>query len=80
MDTLYDLINWTWVRHHNPLSWCIRPLFVLPSCYLAYKKNAWGIALTIAAVLSSIFWFPTPAATDPRAAAFLAMERQYISG
>jgi hypothetical protein len=38
------------------------------------------VALTIVAVLSSMFWFPPPAATDPRAAAFLAVERQYITG
>ena len=80
MDLLSDVLNWAWARHHNPLSWYIRPLFVLPFCYFAYRKSAWGVALTIVAVLSSMFWFPAPAATDPRAAAFLAMERQYITG
>jgi hypothetical protein len=80
MDALYDFLNWAWARHHNPLSWYIRPLFVLPFCYFAYKKSAWGVALTIVAVLSSMFWFPPPAATDPRAATFLAMERQHITG
>ena len=80
MDALSDFLNWAWARHHNPLSWYIRPLFVLPFCYFAYKKSAWGVALTIVAVLSSMFWFPAPAASDPRAAAFLAMERQYITG
>lgn len=80
MDALSDFLNWAWARHHNPLSWYIRPLFVLPFCYFAYKKSAWGVALTIVAVLSSMFWFPAPAATDPRAAEFLAMERQYITG
>lgn len=80
MDALYDFLNWAWARHHNPLSWYIRPLFVLPFCYFAYVKKAWGIALTLVAVLSSMFWFPPPAASDPRAAAFLAMERQYITG
>jgi hypothetical protein len=38
------------------------------------------VALTIVAVLSSMFWFPPPATTDARSAAFLAMERQYITG
>lgn len=80
MDVLYDFLNWAWARHHNPLSWYIRPLFVLPFCYFAYKKSRWGVGLTIVAVLSSMFWFPPPAATDPRATAFLAMERQYITG
>jgi len=80
MDLLHDFLAWAWARHHNPLSWYIRPLFVLPFCYFAYKKSKWGVALTIVAVLSSMFWFPPPAATDPRAAAFLATERQYLTG
>ena len=80
MDTLYDFLNWAWERHHNPLSWYIRPVFVLPYCYFAYKRSLLGVALTIVAVLSSMFWFPAPAAVDPRASAFLAMERQYITG
>jgi len=80
MDALSDFLNWAWARHHNPLSWYIRPLFVLPFCYFAYKRSTWGVALTIVAVLSSKFWFSAPAATDPRAAAFLAVERQYITG
>ena len=80
MDTLVDFLNWAWARHHNPLSWYIRPLFILPFCYFAYKRSAWGVALTVVAVLSSMFWFPAPLTPDPRAAAFLAVERQYITG
>ena len=80
MDVLYEFLNWAWERHHNPLSWYIRPLFVLPFCYFAYKKSVWGVVATIVAVLSSMFWFPAPAAEDPRAAEFLAMERKYITG
>jgi hypothetical protein len=80
MDVLYDFLNWAWERHHNPWSWYIRPLFVLPFCYFAYKKSVWGVVLTIVGVLSSMFWFPAPTAGDLRAAEFLAMERQYITG
>lgn len=80
MDALYDFLNWAWERHHNPLSWYIRPLFVLPFCYFAYKKSVWGLVLTIVAVATSMFWFPAPAIEDSRAATFLAMERQYITG
>lgn len=80
MDTLVDFLNWAWARHHNPLSWYIRPLFILPFCYFAYKKSAWGVALTVVAVISSMFWFPAPETPDPRAAAFLAVEREYITG
>ncbi len=79
MEVLTDFLNWAWARHHNPLSWYIRPLFVLPFCYFAYKRSVWGVVLTILAVTSSMFWFPAPAAADPRAAAFLAIERQYLA-
>ena len=79
MDIVYDFLQWAWERHHNPLSWYIRPLFVLPFCYFAYAKNGWGIVLTIVAVLSSMFWFPAPESPDARAAAFLEVERQYIT-
>ena len=80
MDGLNDFLNWAWARHANPLSWYIRPLFILPFCYFAYRRSLWGMALTIVAVTSSMFWFPAPATPDPRAAAFLAVERQYVGG
>jgi hypothetical protein len=80
MDGMSDFFNWAWARHHNELSWYIRPLFILPFCYFAYKKSGWGIVLTLLAVTSSMFWFPAPAVPDPRGAALLAVEREYISG
>ena len=80
MDALHDFVSWAWARHHNPLSWYIRPFFVLPFCYFAYRRSVRGMVLTVIAVLSSMFWFPAPDAADPRAARFLAMERDYASG
>jgi hypothetical protein len=80
MDTLLDFLDWAWARHHNALSWYIRPLFVLPFCYFAYKRSIWGVVLTVVAVTSSMFWFPAPGAADPPVTAFLAMERQYVMG
>jgi len=80
MDILHDFLNWAWERHHNPWSWYIRPLFVLPFCYFAYKKSLYGILVTVVAVLTSMFWFPAPSYQDPQAAAFLKSERQYITG
>lgn len=80
MEWIADFWAWAWARHHNPLSWYIRPLFVLPYCYFAYKKSVVGLVLTVVGVLTSMFWFPAPAEADPRAAAFLAMEQQYVTG
>ena len=80
MDTLFDFLNWAWARHHNPLSWYIRPLFILPFCYFAYRKSVLGIVLTVVAVTSSTFWFPAPASPDQTAGTFLAVERQWITG
>lgn len=80
MDTLGDFLNWAWARHHNPLSWYIRPLFILPFCYAAYKKSIRGMVLTVVAVTSSMFWFPAPVAPDPTAATFLEVEREWITG
>jgi hypothetical protein len=80
MDTLSDFLNWAWARHHNPLSWYIRPFFILPICYFAYKNSIRGVLLTVVAVTSSMFWFPAPVTPDPTAATFLEVERQWIAG
>ena len=80
MDTLHGFAAWAWERHHNPLSWYIRPLFLLPFCYFAYKRSVPGMLLTLVALASSMFWFPKPAVVDPQAAAFLDRERQYLAG
>jgi hypothetical protein len=59
MEQLLDeFLSWAWARHHNPLSWYIRPLFLLPFCYFAYKRSTWGIVLTLFALVTSMVWFP----------------------
>ena len=77
---MVDFLNWAWARHHNPLSWYIRPLFILPFCYFAYRKSVRGMLWTLVAVTSSMFWFPAPTTADPRAVDFLEVERQWIAG
>jgi len=74
-----EFAAWAWARHHNELSWYIRPLFILPFCFFAYKRSLWGITLTLVALATSMFWFPAPEQADPRAAEFLAMEREYLT-
>jgi hypothetical protein len=74
-----EFAAWAWDRHHNVLSWYIRPLFLLPFCYFAYKRSLWGITLTVVALATSMFWFPAPERVEAGAAAFLAMEREYLT-
>jgi len=35
-DTFF---NWAFERHHNTLSWYIRPLFIIPIVIFAFKKS-----------------------------------------
>lgn len=80
MDSLSDILAWAWARHHNVLSWYIRPLFILPYIYFSYKRSWKGIAATIFALLTSMFWFPAPKAIDPMVEQFLQAERDYLLG
>lgn len=80
MDFINDIATWAWARHHNLLSWYIRPLFLLPFCYFAYRRSGKGIALTVIALATSMFWFPAPAQPDPRAIEMLEAEREYLLG
>ncbi len=80
MDFLNDFLAWAWARHHNVLSWYIRPLFIIPYIYFAYKRSWKGMLLTAIALLTSMFWFPAPASVDPLVAQFLEVEREYILG
>lgn len=74
-----EFAAWAWARHHNELSWYIRPLFLLPFCYFAYKRRLWGIVLTVLALVTSMFWFPVPDSVDPQAVEFLAVEKEYLT-
>ncbi len=75
-----EFLSWAWERHHNVLSWYIRPLFFLPFCYFAYKRSVSGMILTLLALATSMFWFPAPARSDPMTLEFLAVEREYLTG
>ncbi|WP_193179784.1 hypothetical protein [Nisaea sediminum] len=74
-DAFFD---WAFARHHNMLSWAVRPLLVLPFIFFAWRRNLNGILTTILALLTSMFWFPAPAETGPRVADFLAMEQERL--
>jgi len=74
-----EFVAWAWARHHNVLSWYIRPLFLLPFCYFAYRRSLWGIVLTLLALVTSMFWFPAPEHPGPAVSEMLASERDYLT-
>jgi hypothetical protein len=72
-------IAWAWERHHNVLSWYIRPLFLLPFCFFAYRRSLFGMTLTLLALATSMFWFPAPAEVSPAVSEMLAAESEYLT-
>jgi len=79
MELLNDFLSWVWARHHNELSWYVRPLFLLPFCYFAYRRSVWGIVATLLLFPTSLFWFPAPEIPTPRVEGYLAWERQFLT-
>ncbi len=80
VDLVESFASWAWARHHNILSWYIRPMFLLPYCYFAFKRSWTALLITLVALISSMFWFPEPATVEPAVAAALEAERQYLLG
>lgn len=76
-DTFF---SWAFRRHHNILSWYIRPLFIIPMVIFAFKKSFTGIFASIFALFTSMFWFPAPASNNPLVLEFLAFEMDYLKG
>ena len=79
-ELLNDFLSWVWARHHSELSWYLRPLFLLPFCFFAYRRNLLGILVTLLVFPTSLFWFPAPENPSPRVEEYLAWERQLVTG
>lgn len=75
-----DFLDWIFARHHNQLSWYIRPIFLIPFCYFAYKRNLAGIMATIFALVTSMVWFPRPEQVSLQVKEFLQFEVDYLTG
>lgn len=71
--------DWTFARHQNPLSWYVRPIFLVPFCYYAFKRNPLGISMTVFLLLTSMFWFNEPTVINEKVREFLLMEKQYLT-
>jgi len=79
MELLNDFLSWVWARHHNELSWYVRPLFLLPFCFFAYRRSLTGILATLLLFPTSLFWFPAPENPSPRVERYLAWEIQFLT-
>ena len=75
-----ESVAWAWARHHNVLSWYVRPLFFLPFCYFAYKRSLFRMTLTLVALATSMAWFPATETTSPAVIEMLAAEEEYLTG
>lgn len=76
-DTFF---KWAFDRHHNVLSWYIRPIFIIPIVYFAFKKSWTGIMAFIFCLFTSMFWFPAPDVVSDKVVGFLAFEQEYLKG
>lgn len=75
-----EFFEWSFARHHNVMSWYVRPLFIIPIVIGAYKKSLGIIFASIFALFTSMFWFPEPSVTDPQVIEFLNFEKNYLMG
>jgi hypothetical protein len=74
-----EFVAWAWARHHNILSWYVRPLFILPFCYFAYRRSLLGIVLTLLALATSMFWFSAPEHAGTAVNEMLKTEEMYLT-
>ena len=78
MELLSDFADWAWARHHNALSWYIRPLIIIAFAMAAWnKKLLLTIGLGLFFPISAIV-FPAPEHPKPFITNFLAEERAWI--
>lgn len=78
LETLSSILEWVWARHHNEWSWYVRPLFLLPYCYFAWRRSWAGLLVTVALFPTSLAWFPAPEHPAPHVQAYLAWERAFF--
>lgn len=72
--------EWVFDRHHNQWSWYLRPIFLIPFCYFAYKQSWSGISITIFSLFTSMFWFNKPTIVSEDVIEFLQYEKEWLYG
>ncbi len=75
-----SFFEWIFERHHNQWSWYLRPLFLIPFCFFAYRKSFSGMMISIFALFTSMFWFSKPLIVNENVIEFLAFEKDYLYG
>ncbi len=78
--TNQTFFNWVFERHHNQLSWYLRPIFLIPFCFFAYKQSWTGISITVFCLFTSMFWFNKPAYVSENVKTFLQFEKDWLYG
>lgn len=73
-----SFFNWLFERHQNQMSWYIRPIFLIPFCFFAYKHSWTGISLTIFCLFTSMFWFSKPEIVSDQVKSFLQFEKDWL--
>lgn len=78
--TNQKFFDWIYDRHHNQWSWYIRPIFLIPFCFFAYKRSWTGISVVICCLFTSMFWFNTPEVVPDNVKTFLQFEKDWLYG
>jgi hypothetical protein len=74
-----EILVWAFQRHLNPLSWYIRPVFLIVLVYFAYKRSWEGVIITFVFMMSSMVWFPAPKTINPQMQEVLEYEQMLLS-
>lgn len=72
--------DWIFERHHNQWSWYLRPIFLIPFCFFAYKHSWTGIAGTVFCLFTSMFWSNKPETVSEQVQTFLQFEKDWLFG
>ncbi|CAG4995145.1 hypothetical protein DYBT9275_01561 [Dyadobacter sp. CECT 9275] len=73
-----DFLHWAFTRHQNQWSWYIRPFFLIPFCFSAYRHSFAGMLASVFLLFTSMFWFPEPDNIDPDVRMFLQFEINWL--
>lgn len=76
--TNQTFFDWIFERHQNQWSWFIRPVFLIPFCFFAYKRSWTGVSITIFCIFTSMFWFNKPEYVNDNVKAFLQFEKDWL--